>query len=154
MTVVRVASEFPGTVHEAESCWCDTSRWPAWVDGLDHVVETAGGWPKAGAQVVWQSGPAGRGRVTERVLEHQPLAGLTTDVHDDSINARQTVTFTPAEDRVAVELTLAYEIRKRGVFTPLVDFLFIRRAMERSIAATLARFGAELADRRIAVREH
>jgi hypothetical protein len=55
------------------------------------------------------------------------------------------VTFTPAEETVEVQLSLAYRVRKRNLFTPLVDLLFIRRAMALSLRATLERFGAELA---------
>jgi hypothetical protein len=148
MSVVRAAAAFPGTVHEAESCWCDASRWPSWVDGLDHVLETDADWPAPGTSVAWQSGPAGRGRVCERVVSFDPLSALTVAVDDDSISGRQTVTFVPAGQRVEVELALDYRITKRSMFTPLVDLLFIRRAMEASLAATLARFGAELAMRR------
>ncbi len=148
MSVVRAASEFPGTVHEAESCWLDTSGWPAWVDGLERVLETSPEWPRAGSSVVWESVPAGRGRVTERVIAHEPLAGLTLDIVDASIAARQRVAFSPTDGAVEVELTLDYTIRKRSPFTPIVDVLFIRGAMQRSIATTLSRFGTYLAERR------
>ena len=148
MSVVRAASEFHGTVHEAESCWLDTSSWPTWVDGLDRVLETSPDWPNPGSRVVWESGPAGRGRVTERVVAHQPLAGLTVDVHDTSVDGQQRVTFTPTDDGVAVELTLEYTIRKQSIVTPVIDMLFIRGAMRRSIATTLSRFGGHLAERR------
>ncbi len=137
MSAVRAASEFPGTVHEAECCWCDASRWPAWVDGCDRVLETTPDWPDRGSSVIWESGPAGRGRVSERVLGHEPLQGVTTHVSDDSINATQSVAFTPVDGGVEVVLKLDYEISKRSIVTPLVDLLFIRRAMERSITTTL-----------------
>jgi polyketide cyclase/dehydrase/lipid transport protein len=146
MSVVRAASEFPGTVHEAECCWLDTSSWPAWVDGLERIVECSPDWPRPGSHVIWQSGPAGRGRVTERVRRHDPLASLTVEIGDASIAATQRVSFTPGDDAVAVELTLDYTIRRQSIVTPVVDVLFIRGAMRRSIATTLARFGAHLAE--------
>jgi hypothetical protein len=148
MSVVRAGSEFHGTVHEAESCWLDTSSWPAWVDGLERVVETTPDWPGEGASVTWESGPAGRGRVRERMLSYEPLAGLTVAIEDQSITARQSVRFTPTDGGVEVELTLDYTIRKRSITTPLIDVLFIKGAMQRSIATTLSRFGAHLAERR------
>ncbi len=144
MRTVTVGETLPGTVHEAERCWYDTDRWPAWVEGLASVREVAGEWPGVGATVTWESGPAGRGIVTERVLSYEPLAGQTVEVQDDSIRGHQTVTFTPVRERVEVALALTYELRKRSVFTPLVDVLFIRGAMERSLRATLMRFAAEL----------
>jgi hypothetical protein len=145
MRTVGVAETLPGTVHEAETCWYDTDRWPAWVDGLAHVVEVAGDWPAVGATVAWESGPAGRGTVTERVVSFEPLVGQTNEVKDDSIRGRQSVRFTPVRERVEVALELEYEVVRPSVFTPLVDLLFIRGAMERSLRSTLSRFGAELA---------
>jgi Polyketide cyclase / dehydrase and lipid transport len=134
-----------GSVHEAETYWYDTDHWPAWVEGLVRVSEVRGDWPATGATVEWESGPAGRGRVTERVISYEPLSGQTVEVQDDSIRGRQTVTFAPAREAVEVTLALEYEVRRRSMFTPLVDLLFIRGAMERSLRATLARFAAELA---------
>ncbi len=148
MRSVAVAQEFPGTVHEAESCWYDISAWPGWVDGCDHVVSVDESWPEPGASVIWQSGPAGRGRVVETVTSHEPLAGLTVKVSDDSIDGTQQVSFSPLDHAVGVTLLLRYEIKQRGLFTPLVDILFIRRAMETSLRSTLRAFGAELSARR------
>ena len=141
------ASEsFPASVEEAETLWYDTGRWPAWIDGLAEVTEIAGPWPGTGAAVTWESNPAGRGRVCERVVSYQPRAGQTLDVEDDSIRGRQRVAFQELDGGVGVELTLEYELKSRSLLlTAVVDVLFIRRAMTTSLQTTLARFGAELA---------
>jgi hypothetical protein len=144
MREVRAAAALPFSVHEAESLWYDTVRWPSWVDGLAHVAKVEGPWPEPGSAVIWDSFPAGRGRVVERVVSQAPLVGQTSQVEDDSIRGRQSVAFTATEGGVDVELVLAYEIKKRSVLTPLVDLLFIRRAMTMSLATTLRRFGVEL----------
>ena len=83
---------------------------------------------------------------------HAPLGGQTVEVEDDSIQGHQSVAFMPTEGSVGVELSLEYQIKRRSMFTPLVDVLFIRRAMERSLQATLTRFGSELADVRARTR--
>jgi uncharacterized membrane protein len=147
MRAVTATQTFRGSVGAAESRWYDVARWPLWVDGLDRIIETSGGWPQAGSSVTWQSGPAGRGRVTERVIAYDPLEGQTLEVEDDAIRGRQQVTFTPADDEVEVKLSLEYEIKKSSFFTPLIDLLFIRRVMAASLQATLGRFGAELSER-------
>src|SRR5689334_17547207 len=144
MRAVTVAETFPGSVHEAETVWYDTTRWPAWVDGLDRISDADPRWPQLGASVTWESGPAGRGRAVERVVAHEPLSGQTVEVQDDSIRGQQIVKFTPVEEGVNVELSLEYEIRQRSVFTPLVDLLFIRRAFRTSLESTLQHFGREL----------
>jgi hypothetical protein len=84
--------------------------------------------------------------VTERVLEYEPLGGQTLEVEDDSIEARQWVSFTPAGHGVEVELVLDYRIKRRSPLTPLVDLLFVRRAMAASMAKTLSRFAGVLAE--------
>jgi hypothetical protein len=145
---VSVAEVFSGTVHEAETCWYDTTRWASWVDGLERVEAVEGDWPEVGSSVTWRSGPAGRGTVIERVSEYEPLSGQSVDVQDDSITGRQSVALVPVDDGVEVRLSLQYAIRRRTLFTPLVDLLFIRRAMETSLRRTLTSFGAELAGRR------
>jgi hypothetical protein len=145
---VRVTQTLPGTVYEIEQRWYDTSRWTAWVEGLRRVVNVTGDWPGLGSSVTWDSGPAGRGHVVERVVAHEPLAGQTVQVDDASITGRQTVSFVPVDDGVEVQLALAYEIKKRSLFTPLVDALFIKRAMATSLATTLGRFAAEMGSRR------
>jgi Polyketide cyclase / dehydrase and lipid transport len=148
MRAVQATQQLVATVHDAESRWYDTSEWHAWVDGLARVASVSDGWPGVGAVVVWESGPAGRGRVTERVIEHEPLSGQTVEVEDDSIRGWQSVTFTPRDGTVEVALRLEYELVARSIITPLVDILFIRRAMTASLRATLARFAAELAGTR------
>ena len=148
VATVSVRQLLEGTVHEAETCWYDTARWPDWVDGLARIVAVEGDWPRRGATVIWESGPAGRGRVTERVIEYEPLAGQTVEVEDDSITGTQSVAFDPAGDGVEVELSLTYSIKRRSPLTPLVDRLFVRRPMTLSLAKTLSRFGAALAESR------
>lgn len=145
MRTVQVAMRFPGTVHQAESCWYDADRWPEWVDGLERIVAVSPEWPEVGGTVHWESGPAGRGSVHERVLVHEPLVGQQLEVRDDSIQGRQSVVFAPADEGVEVTLTLEYRITRRSVFMPVIDFLFVGRAMAASLSTTLARFGAELA---------
>ena len=137
-------------MHEAQTCWCDTGRWPEWVDGLARVVALEGEWPHPGATVTWESGPAGRGRVRERVAEFEPLAGLTTEVEDDSMTAVQRVSFEPVPDGVLVALSLEYSIKRRSPLTPVVDRLFVRRPMVMSLSKTLGRSGGVLAESRSA----
>jgi hypothetical protein len=144
MRGVRVARTFAATVTEAERCWYETDGWHHWVDGLDEVLEVRGAWPQAGATVTWQSGPAGRGRVVERVIAYEPLRGQAIEVADDSIRGRQSVTFAAAGDRVEIALALEYRLVRRTIVSPVVDVLFIRRAMTASLSSTLSRFGAEL----------
>jgi hypothetical protein len=82
--------------------------------------------------------------VSERVLRYDPLEGQTVEVQDESIHGTQTVSFVPEGAKVAVTLSLSYELKQRSPLMRLVDLLFIRRAMTRSLEQMLSRFGAEL----------
>jgi hypothetical protein len=148
VATVRVTQFVDGSVHEAETCWYDTARWPDWVDELSRVIAVEGDWPRAGANVTWQSGPAGRGRVRERVVAYEPLAGQTLEVEDDAVTGTQQVSFEATEGGVEVTLSLAYSIKRRSPLTPLIDVLFVRRPMTISLAKTLSRFGVVLAESR------
>jgi uncharacterized membrane protein len=140
---------------EAMELWSDLERWPSFVDGFSRVVEVSGEWPTAGATLVWQSTPGGRGRVEERVEAYEaPPPGpdvamqsnpgrIVTHVSDESLTGRQTVTFSPSPDGVRVELALEYELAAGGVLQPVTDLLFIRRALRDSLRRTLARFAVE-----------
>jgi hypothetical protein len=141
-TASRIVSVTPAV---AERCWYDTDGWPAWVEGLEEVCEVDAAWPESGATVVWQSAPAGRGRVTEHVLAHAPGEGQTVVVSDRSISGRQLVAFAPAAGGAEVALRLEYDIRAASLITPLVDVLFIRRAMTASLRHTLERFAVRCA---------
>jgi Polyketide cyclase / dehydrase and lipid transport len=149
MGTARAAQSFRGSVHQVESRWYDTSRWRAWVDGLDRVVSVENDWPRVGAIVTWESGPDGRGTVTEQVTAYEPLGGLTLEVQDSVIRGRQSVAFRTVGDRVEVVLSLVYAYRNGSLITPLIDRLFVKREMARSLARSLARFETELASRRV-----
>ncbi len=144
MATVRVRQTYPSSVHEAQTCWCEVSRWPEWVDGAVRIVSVEERWPQLGSTVVWQSGPAGRGRVTERVIGFEPLAELTVAVEDDAMEGVQTVRFDPEGEGVEVEVTLEYRIKRRSPMTWLVEGLFVRRPMILSLTRTLERFPAGL----------
>ena len=144
MRPVQVVQAFAASVPDAERCWYDTSRWSSWVDGLDTVLETRDPWPMVGGGVTWESGPAGRGRVTEAVVAYTPADGQTVQVSDDRVTGRQAVTFAAVPGGVEVTLALQYRITRRSPLTPVVDVLFVRRAMTQSLGRSLDRFAVRL----------
>jgi hypothetical protein len=140
---VRATTTVPGRVVEAEELWYDQHRWAAWIDGFGHVAKLEGEWPHEGARLLWDSPPNGRGRVQERVSRYEPRSGQTLAVEDQRLVGTQRVTFEPEGEQVRVGLTLEYSLKERSVITPIVDVLFIRRALRDSLQRTLARFGHE-----------
>ncbi len=145
MGKARAQIDLPVQVSAAEALWYDTSRWPTFVDGFGHVAKLEGDWPHEGARLVWDSVPAGRGRVIEVVTSYEVRVGQTVQVEDERITGTQIVTFAPlgeGKSRMALELTWQHKFP--NVFTPLVDLLFVRRAFADALQRTLSRFSREV----------
>lgn len=143
MASVRAAIAIPGLASEAEALWYDPRRWAAWIDGFGHVAKLEGDWPQAGARLVWDSPPGGRGRVHERVVEYEPRSGQALEVEDERLRGTQRVSFEPMSDGVRIGIELSYELKESNFFTPLTDLLFIRRALRDSLKRSLIRFARE-----------
>ena len=131
---------------QAEALWCDVRRWPGFVDGFARAAEVEPGWPAVGTRLVWESTPAGRGRVLERVREHSEGERLVTEVEDPRLRGVQTVTFERLRDGVGLALALEYELTQGGPVRGLTDLVFIRRAIRESLRRTVDRFAVELAE--------
>jgi hypothetical protein len=126
----------------ARRLWLDIDRWPTFVEGFAHAVDVSPDWPAEGAKLVWQSVPSGRGRVTERVVENG-AEHFKTDVFEDSLVGKQTVTFAEVAEGTRVELRLDYELASYGPLRALADAIFIRRALRDALRRTLRRLTIE-----------
>jgi hypothetical protein len=126
----------------AEELWYDTARWPTFIDGLAHVSKVEGDWPRDG-RVLWDAKVDGRGRVDERVVEHEARVGQTVSVEDEKITGTQRVEFHPTDDGCTVVLILDYRLKLDTPQRQVID-LFARRPLRDSLKRTLARFRREL----------
>lgn len=106
------------------------------------MLEIDPGWPQVGSKLVWTSGPAGRGRVTERVRESGE-GRFATQVFEDRLTGTQTALFEPHEEGSMVAVELEYELQKGGRLRAIADALFIRRALRDALRRTLRRFATE-----------
>ena len=122
--------------------WTSVERWPTFIEGFARVLERRGDWPAAGSQIVWESIPTGRGRVTEKVAESAPGI-FTTDVFEGALTGRQTITFEPVDGGAIVDADLTYELANGGPLKAVTDFVFIRRALTSALDRTLQRFATE-----------
>ncbi len=145
---VRASTVVPGLASEAEELWYDTTRWPSFIDGLHHLARLEGDWPHAGARVLWDSQPGGRGRVQERVTDYVAREGQTLEVEDEKLRGTQRVSFTPVQGGVSVTLELRYTLKEQRPGMAVVDLLFIRRPQRESLERTLRRFRTEVAAER------
>lgn len=138
MGEVTAVGIVPGPADAARELWFDTRRWPAFVDSFRTVVRADPDWPRSGA-LVWDSTPGGVGRTRETAVEPDVV-----EVDNETLRGRQQVAFEegPGGD-VRVSVRLTYELKQRNALTPVLDRLFVRRALRDSLTRTLRRFAAE-----------
>jgi hypothetical protein len=137
-SVVVVAS-----LAEVWDYYFEPRGWPAWVDGFGRT-EASAGYPEAGGSLRWRSIPAGRGEVTEHVLEHEPRRLHRVAFRDSESAGELRTTFEIAGQSTVVTQELEYRLQKRGPFAWLTDRLFIRSQVRGSLARTLARLKLEV----------
>ena len=142
MRTAGAGTDVPLAPAAALALWADVSRWPSFVEGFARLVENDPGWPAPDARLVWESVPAGRGRVTEKVVESSEDR-IATMVFEDRLAGRQEFRVAPGPRGAAVELSLEYTLTKYGPLGVVADALFIRRAIRDSLRRTLFRFGVE-----------
>ena len=142
MRTAGAGTDVPLAPAAALALWADVSRWPSFVEGFARLVEDDPGWPAPDARLVWESVPAGRGRVTEKVVESSEDR-IATMVFEDRLAGRQEFRVAPGPRGAAVELSLEYTLTKYGPLGVVADALFIRRAIRDSLRRTLFRFGVE-----------
>lgn len=126
----------------ALALWSDPARWQTFVEGFARVLERSGEWPAEAGRVVWESTPGGRGRVTEKVVEHASDR-FATQVFEDALVGVQRLIVAPDGDHSRVRLELEYTLNRYGPFQAAADALFIRRALRDALRRTVARFRVE-----------
>jgi hypothetical protein len=145
MSKVSESVVIDASLAEVWDHYFDPRGWPAWVDGFGRV-EASAGYPEAGGSLRWRSIPAGRGEVTEHVLEHEPRR-LHRVAFRDPESAGELVTRCEiAGESTLVVQELDYRLRRRGPLAWLTDRLFIRSQLRGSLARTLARLKLEVED--------
>jgi hypothetical protein len=131
------------TPEAALRLWTDVDRWSTFVEGFARILEVDPEWPGGGAKLVWESTPAGRGRVTENVLDGEGPDRFVTRVFEDRLVGTQTFRVVESEAGSRAELSLDYELTKYGPLSAVADAIFIRRAIRDSLRRTLFRFAVE-----------
>ncbi len=143
MRTARAQREVILTPEAALRLWTDVDRWPSFVEGFARYLERSPDWPAPGAGIVWQSTPAGRGRVTEKVVESGGPDRFSTQVFEDRLHGIQTLRVAESQDGSRAELSLEYELTKYGPLSAVADAIFIRRAVRDMLRRTLDRFAVE-----------
>jgi hypothetical protein len=146
MRTARADAEVALTPEAALRLWTDLSRWASFVEGFARVLEADREWPAHDSRVIWESIPAGRGRVTEKVVEPPAAGAFATMVFEDRLAGRQTFHAVESAGGARVELTLEYTLTRHGPLGAVADAIFIRRALRDSLRRTIQRFAVEAQD--------
>jgi hypothetical protein len=117
----------------------DPQGWGEWVEGFERV-ERSDGYPETGGTLVWQSNPAGRGTVTERVLAHEPRTMHRIAFEDPQSTGELTTRFGIEGEGTRVTLELTYTVGGGGALARLTDMLFARSQVAASLRRTLMDF--------------
>ena len=143
MGKVEASVEIAAPLAEVWDLYFDRARWPSWVDGFSSVA-SEDGYPEVGGTLEWRSTPAGRGTVHERVTAHEPRSLHRIDYEDPESSGTLEVSFEmqPASDaesgrRTMVTQRLEYVIRTGGPLRGVLDVLFVRSQMRRSLERSL-----------------
>ena len=145
MPAVSASCRVPIGPETATATWRDPRRWGGFVEGFQRVEEQTADWPAEGAKVVWQSGPGGRGRVTEKVKSASATT-FGTLVYEERLVGTQTFRAAEDGDGSHIEVTLDYELTSESPLKGVTDLLFIRRALRDALGRTLRRFTVEAED--------
>jgi len=149
MAKVEASVEIPAPLADVWDLYFDPDRWASWVDGFAAVVSESG-YPEAGGELVWRSTEAGRGRVKESVVAHEPRTLHRVRYEDPESAGEFETTFEMVPsggDRVTkVTQRLAYGLQGGGPLGAVTDLLFIRSQMRRSLERSLSDLRAESAD--------
>ncbi len=130
---------------EVWDLYFEPATWRSWVDEFRGIDETRGDYPEAKGTLVWHSGPAGRGQVTETVLEHEPRRIHRIRYLDENSEGEQTTTFAMEGTGTKVTIDLSYGLLK-PVFLPFTNRLFVRPQMRSMLMRTLEGLRAEASD--------
>jgi hypothetical protein len=143
MTRIAESVSIQASLAEAWDHYFDPRGWPAWVDGFAQVVSSEG-YPDRGGSLRWRTIPAGRGEVTERVLEHEPRQVHRISYEDPESTGELRSAFAIRGEGVEVTQELDYRLRRRGPFARAADLFFIRSQMRGSMRRSLERLRLEV----------
>lgn len=130
------------TLKEVWDLYFDPGSWPAWVDGFSEVISSSG-YPQHGGTLRWRSTPAGRGEVTEEVLEHEPRRLHRVRFGDPESEGELETWFEISGEQVEVTQRMDYRVLHQGPLGPFTDILFVRRQVAASLARSLERLAHE-----------
>jgi hypothetical protein len=139
MAIVEESVLVGASLAETWDRYFDARGWGSWVDGFQAAID-AEGYPEAGGVLRWRSIPAGRGEVTERVLEHEHRRRHLIAFADPAMEGELETVFEIEGEGTRVSQRLEYRLLDRGPIARLGAVLFVRSQVRQSVQRSLLAF--------------
>ena len=139
MAIVEESVLVGASLAETWDRYFDARGWGSWVDGFQAAID-AEGYPEAGGVLRWRSIPAGRGEVTERVLEHEHRRRHLIAFADPAMEGELETVFEIEGEGTRVSQRLEYRLLDRGPIARLGAVLFVRSQIRQSVQRSLLAF--------------
>jgi uncharacterized protein YndB with AHSA1/START domain len=146
MGLVEQVVIVPAPLAEVWDFYFEPRAWPNWVDSFGSVTEVDG-YPETGGTLRWKSVPAGRGGVTEKVVEHEPRRKHRIEFSDPTMEGEMTVTFAIEGGGAKVVTSMDYRLLDKSAFARLGALLFLKAQLRGTLRRSLDAFAAEAANR-------
>lgn len=138
----RAEARIATSLAEAWDALATPDRYREWVDGFGTITARTGEWPEPGSELVWRTGPQGRGTVREKVTESEERRRLIVDFTDDASTGTVTTELAIDGGGVSVGQEIDFRLSDPGPFGVIAGLFFLRgqqrRSLERSLAALKA----------------
>ncbi len=146
MSVVEQEVLVAASLADAWDLYFEPRVWGEWVDSFGSVIEIDG-YPDAGGTLRWKSVPAGRGEVTEKVLEHEPRRMHRIEFSDPSLAGEMTVSFQIEGEGTKIVAAMDYRLLDKSVFARLGALLFLKAQLRGTLRRSLDAFVREAVGR-------
>lgn len=146
MAVVEESVLVGASLAETWDAYFDPRGWGVWVDSFQSTLG-AEGYPEADGTLRWRSVKAGRGDVTERVVEHEERRRHRVEFEDPSMTGQMLTTFVIEGEGTRVAIEFEYSLVERGFFALMAQIFFVRGQVRGTIQRSLAAFKLEAEER-------
>ena len=119
--------------------------WPSWVDSFGSVLSIEG-YPEVGGTLRWKSVAAGRGEVTEKVVEREPRRLHRVKYQDPYLTGETTVRFAIEGEGTKIVAAMEYRLAERSAFALLGSLLFLKAQLRGTLRRSLDAFALEVAE--------
>ena len=130
---------------DAWEAYFEPRTWASWVDSFASVTALEG-YPQAGGMLRWKSVPAGRGEVTEHVMEHEPRRLHRIRFSDPSLEGEMAVSFAIEGEGTKIRAVFEYRVVDPSLFARAASVIFVKPQIRGTLRRSLDAFANEVGE--------